>query len=192
MDELLYGELVRLAAEDPETIAEAFSRWSNDSEYSRLLSSEVTRPRSYKAIKEWVEKQREKEPQQFHLFMIRRLEDDRLIGEIGLEAVRWNHGDTYVGISLGEREMWGKGYGTDAMRVILRFAFTELNLHRVSLDVFDYNPRAIRSYEKVGFVYEGRMRKYLQKDGGRYDLLFMGILRDEWIARYHPELLKER
>ena len=155
MDDLFRGELVRLVAEDPETIAEVFSRWSNNSEYSRLLFSGVTYPRSKKSVKEWIEKQREKDPPEFLLFMIRRLEDDRLIGEIGLDGIKWNHGYSYVGISIGEREMWGKGYGTDAMRIILRFAFSELNLHRVSLDVFDYNPRAIRSYEKVGFVREG-------------------------------------
>lgn len=192
MDDLFRGELVRLVVEDPETIAEAFSGWTNNSEYSRLLSSEVARPRSNKSVKEWIEKQREKDPPDDYQFMIRRLDDDRMIGEIGLEGVKWNHGDTFVGISIGEQELWGKGFGTDAMRVILRFAFTELNLHRVSLDVFDYNARAVRSYEKVGFVHEGRARGVLNKDGKRCDLLFMGILREEWIARYQPDLLNGR
>ncbi len=62
----------------------------------------------------------------------------------------------------------------------LRFAFTELNLRRVTLDVFEYNPRAMRSYEKAGFVVEGRMRGMLKREGKRWDLVFMGILRDEW------------
>jgi len=87
--------------------------------------------------------------------LIRTLDGDCLIGEIGLDGIKYTHGDAFVGISLGERDFWGKGYGTDAMRVLLRFAFTELNLRRVSLDVFEYNPRAVRSYEKVGFVVEG-------------------------------------
>ena len=84
-------------------------------------------------------------------FAIRTLDDDRIIGEIGLDGIRWTHGDCFVGIGLGEREFWGKGYGTDAMKIILRYAFTELNLRRVTLDVFEYNPRGVRSYEKVGF-----------------------------------------
>ncbi len=188
MEDLFRGELVHLVAEDPETIAESFSRWSNDSEYTRLLFSGVTYPRSKKSVKEWIEKQREKNPPEFLLFMIRRLEDDRLIGEIGLDGIKWNHGTCFVGISIGEREMWGKGYGTDAMRIILRFAFTELNLHRISLDVFEYNPRAIRSYEKAGFVSEGRVRSVLNKEGKRWDFLFMGILKDEWAALYKPDL----
>jgi RimJ/RimL family protein N-acetyltransferase len=85
-----------------------------------------------------------------------------------------------MGISLGDREYWGKGYGSDAMRLLLRYAFHELNLHRVSLNVFEYNPRAIRSYEKVGFVHEGRMRKFLNREGKRWDILYMGITRQEW------------
>jgi RimJ/RimL family protein N-acetyltransferase len=103
-----------------------------------------------------------------------------------LDGVLWTHGESFVGIGLGEREHWGKGYGTDAMRVILKYAFSELNLYRVSLNVFDYNPRAKRSYEKVGFKEEGRCREFLLRDGKRYDLIFMGILRSEW-----EELLKE-
>ena len=82
------------------------------------------------------------------MFAIRRLADQQLIGEIDLDGVLWTHGECFVGIGLGDREFWGKGYGTDAMRVILKYAFFELNLNRVSLTVFEYNPRARRSYEK--------------------------------------------
>ncbi len=86
------------------------------------------------------------------------------------------------GSGLATAQSWGKGYGTDAMRVILRYGFTELNLKRITLGVFGYNARAIRSYEKAGFTVEGRMRKALYRDGSRADIVFMGILRDEWQA----------
>jgi len=76
-------------------------------------------------------------------------EEARLIGFTGLWIADWNHRHSWVGIGLGEREFWGKGYGTDAMRLIVRYAFDELDLHRVSLTVFEYNTRAIRSYEKA-------------------------------------------
>jgi RimJ/RimL family protein N-acetyltransferase len=67
------------------------------------------------------------------------------------------------------------------MNVLLRFAFTEANLRRVTLTVFEYNPRAIRSYEKAGFHHEGQMRKVLNKEGRRWDMLYMGILREQWL-----------
>ena len=117
------------------------------------------------------------------LFLIHSLETDQMLGFVSLFGIDWNHGNAWVGIGLGEREYWGKGYGTDAMRVVLCYAFTELNLHRVTLGVFEYNPRAIRSYEKAGFVHEGRVRKELHKDGQRWDALEMGILRQEWRER---------
>lgn len=179
-NDLFTGKLVRLTMEDPQSLAEHFSRWGRDSEFSRLLDSEMARLHTVKATKEFIEKELAKETPEGFWFVIRTLEGDRVIGDIGLGEILWNHGDTFVGIGIGEREFWGKGYGTDAMRIILRYAFTELNLHRVSLDVFEYNPRAIHSYEKAGFVVEGRARQYLNREGRRWDLIYMGILRSEW------------
>ena len=180
--DLFRGELVRLVAEDPERLAEAYSRWQRDSEYWRLQASEAAYTNSVRTVKTWIEKEVEHVPTA-SIFLIRTLEDDRLIGDVGLEPLRNGHGDTFAGIAIGEREYWGKGYGSDAMRVILRYAFTELNLHRVSLNVFEYNPRAMRSYEKVGFKHEGRSRGVLHRAGRRWDLIYMGILREEWEAQ---------
>jgi RimJ/RimL family protein N-acetyltransferase len=86
------------------------------------------------------------------------------------------------GHQIGERDYWGKGYGTDALRVLLRYAFDELNLHRVSLSVLEGNERAMRSYQKCGFRYEGRQRQVWAYDGRRWDEIYMGLLRDEWHA----------
>jgi RimJ/RimL family protein N-acetyltransferase len=177
MNDLLHGQLVRLAAANSETDAELLARWSRDSEYARQLDSDPARPQSVKHAKEDVQKWMENESPDNFGFMIRTLADDRLIGFIGLDGIRWTHGDSFMGIGIGDPEYRGKGYGTDALRVILRYAFTELNLHRVSLNVFEYNLRAIRSYEKAGFVVEGRERQSLNRDGRRWDLIYMGILR---------------
>jgi RimJ/RimL family protein N-acetyltransferase len=182
-NDLFRGKLVRLASQDVQPMAEAFSKWSRDSEFWRLLDSGSVRPFSVKTTKAWIEKNQEKEKPNEIAFAIRTLEDDRLIGDIGLDGIQWTHGDTFVGIGLGEREYWGKGYGTDAMRIVLCYAFTELNLHRVSLNVFEYNPRAMKSYEKAGFKYEGRMRGMLHRDGKRWDMVFMGITKEEWEER---------
>ena len=178
-NELLTGDLVRLTAEDPQIIAETFSRWGRDSEYTRLLDNDPARMASVRRTREWIEKVSEKEQVDETFFLVRSLEDNALIGFIGLFAIEWNHGDAWVGIGIGDRQYWGKGYGTDAMRVMLRYAFTELNLHRVTLGVFEYNPRAIRSYEKAGFKVEGILRQYLHREGRYWDEVMMGILREE-------------
>ena len=181
--DLFKGEHVRLAVDDPQVLAEAYSRWMRDSEFSRLSDADPARMYSGKAVKEWIEKQLEEHQHDGFSFSIRTTADDRLIGDVELDGVSWSHGETFVGIGIGEREFWGKGYGTEAMNLVLRFAFIELNLQRVSLNEFSYNPRGIRSYEKVGFVHEGRQRQVLRRDGQRYDLVFMGILREEWLSR---------
>jgi RimJ/RimL family protein N-acetyltransferase len=181
----LQGALIRLTAEDPETFAKAHSRWDRDSEFKRLLESEPSIQFSVRKLTEWIQIDMEKDPPPFYLFGIRTVENDRLIGFGGLEGYIFPHGEAFAGIGIGEREFWGKGYGTDAMNVILRYAFQELNLRRVTLDTFEYNPRAIRSYEKAGFVHEGRARGYLHREGRRWDLIFMGILREEWLERNH-------
>ncbi|MBN2146409.1 MAG: GNAT family N-acetyltransferase [Anaerolineales bacterium] len=183
-DELLTGRLVRLGAEEPKAFAQYSYTYSRDGEFRRYLDSGIPRLYSLKQAEKWAEKEllEETKPDYF-LFAIYALEDDRLIGGLDLEVVAWGQGEAFVGIGLDNRQEWGKGYGSDAMGVALRFAFDELNLRRVSLDVFAYNPRAIRSYEKMGFVHEGRIRRYLKREGERWDILYMGILRDEWIKR---------
>lgn len=177
---LLTGKLVRLAALDIDEIAYAVSKWSQDSEYWRLMDTGAALPSSIQQTRKWFEETFAEENLRNYAFMIRTLADDKLIGDIGLDGILWNHRESFVGISIGNREFWGKGYGTDAMNIILRFAFQELNLERISLDVFEYNPRAIRSYEKSGFCYEGRVRQAINKAGKRWDLVYMGITKEEW------------
>lgn len=179
MRDLFRGELVRLSDEDPETRARAELRWESDTEFHRLADADPARLWSEKKIKEWIEKRSEKEDR--FGFSIRSLADDRLIGHIGL-FVQWAEGDAWVGIAIGERDFWGRGYGTEAMHLALQYAFTELNLRRVSLAVHAYNTRARRSYEKAGFRLEGVMRQDQLKEGKRSDSIFMGILREEWLA----------
>ena len=182
MNDLLRGETVRLTAENPEVMAVQLFRWDQDTEWFRLLDTEPPRLFSEKKVKEWLEKDLEKPSSDELYFAIRTLKDDNLIGFIGLFNLLMHHGDSLVAIALGEREYWGKGYGTDAMRVILRYAFNELNLRKVGLIVFEYNPRAIRSYEKVGFMHEGRIRGAMLREGRRWDWYYMGLMREEYLA----------
>lgn len=177
------GERVRLVAVEPERVTALNVRWNRNDEFARLMDSDPPVPWSTVANQSWLEKHIESEEGRSFPFMIHTLEGDRPIGFTDLGGVRWRHGDAWVGIGIGDPDDWGKGYGTDAMRVLLRYAFRQLGLHRVSLEVFEYNARAARSYEKSGFVLEGRAREALQRDGRRWDVLFMGILREEWEKR---------
>ena len=90
-----------------------------------------------------------------------------------------------MGIVIGEKEYWSKGYGTDTVRALLRFAFEQMNLNRVELGTFDFNERAQACYRKCGFVEEGRRREDRFIDGRYHDLVIMGILRREWEAASH-------
>jgi RimJ/RimL family protein N-acetyltransferase len=176
--DIFRGRLVRLAAQDPEHEAETLARWSLDSDYLRLLDSDPARPRTAKQWQDDVTKRLERED--VFAFNIRTLEGDRLIGFVSLWIANWTSGEAGIGIGIGERADWGKGYGTDAMRLALRYAFAELNLARVSLEAFAHNARAIRSYQKAGFTLEGTQREWARRDGRRWDVVNMGILKEEY------------
>jgi len=180
MRNLFRGELVRLTSEEPDAFAKVEVRWQRDTEFHRLADSDPAEMSSEKKIKERFEKRNEEVKPERYPFFIRTLDADKLIGFLGL----WMdliHAEVWVGIGIGERDYWGKGYGTDAMKLCIQFAFTELNAHRVSLGVHEYNPRAMRSYEKAGFRLEGRTRGDVMREGKRTDSFWMGILREEWI-----------
>lgn len=180
MKDILKGRLVRLSAFDADEMSKAYVLWSHDSEYDRLLTSNRARLNSIKAVKSWIEKDLEDETRNEFAFSMRTLEQDRLIGDIALDVLDWSSREAFVGLGIGEREFWSKGYGTDAMSVMLRYAFVELNLRRVTLTVFEYNPRAIRSYEKAGFRREGCQRGSVVREGRRWGILYMGIQREDW------------
>src|SRR5687767_7133534 len=181
MRDLFRGELVRITAEEPETYAKSEIHWQRDSEFVRLADSDPIQLSSEKKIKEWAEKRFEKglQPDRYS-FTVRTLDEDKLIGFFGLR-IDLMHNEALVGIGIGEREFWGKGYGTDMMKLCLQYAFTELCVERVSLGLHEYNARALRAYEKCGFRLEGRMRQDMLREGKRYDSLWMGILREEWL-----------
>jgi len=181
MKDIFTGKLVRLTAFDPEEMSKAVTRWSLNSEYVRLLDSLPHRMQSAKSTAKWMAKDVEEQSPASYYFSIRTLAEDKLIGELGLYVVNWSGRDAFVGLGIGETEYWSKGYGTDVMNVLLRFAFTEINLRRVTLNVFEYNPRAIRSYEKAGFRHEGYLRNFLNREGRRWNEVYMGILREEWM-----------
>lgn len=177
---LFKGALVHLSTAEADEMGQAFARWGRDSEYMRLVDSDPPLLQSARKVKEALEKEMLADSPPGVFFLIRTNEEERLIGFLGLFGIQPSHGEAWLAIGIGERQDWGKGYGSDAVRIILRYAFTELNLHRVSLNVLSYNRRAVRSYEKAGFRLEGTLRQAVQREGQRVDVYVMGILRIEW------------
>jgi RimJ/RimL family protein N-acetyltransferase len=109
-------------------------------------------------------------------------ETDRLIGLTTFSALDADNGSALFHITIGERDAWGRGYGTETAELMLEHAFSRLGLHRVALSVFSFNQRAIRSYEKAGFRIEGRLREAIWRDGRYWDEVQMGALSSEWLA----------
>jgi RimJ/RimL family protein N-acetyltransferase len=181
-DDILTGEKVKLVPFEAERDSKIFAGWRNNSEYLRLMDGDVALHFSIEKMKKWIEENELSD--KFAFFIIKAKDDDQVIGEIGLSGFKGNHCNAFVGISIGEPDNWGKGYGTDAMRVILRYGFGILNLNHVSLTVFEYNMRGVRSYEKAGFKHEGIQRQFLNRDGRRWDMYRMGILKSEWEELY--------
>ena len=104
------------------------------------------------------------------------------IGSTGLHKINWVERNTEWGILIGDPANWNKGYGREAARRMLRYAFEELNLHRVQLRVNVSNPAGIKAYEAAGFVREGILRQAAFVDGEAQDALLMAALRPEWLA----------
>ncbi|MBI5348024.1 MAG: GNAT family N-acetyltransferase [Chloroflexi bacterium] len=162
MKNLFTGELVCLGAPMPSIDAPLFSKWSRDTEYMRLLDTDPPTLASAKSLQDEFEKRLE--DQTGHVFRIHTLAESKQIGFVGLFGFDWANGNSWVGIGIGEREYWGKGYGTEAMTLVLA--------------------RAIQSYTKAGFVVEGLERKFMNREGRRWDIINMGVLRDEWMKTY--------
>jgi diamine N-acetyltransferase len=174
---MIYGDGVRLRAIEREDVP-TFVRWFNDPEVRQFIL--MIRPMSMADEERWVERLPER--QDDFLFAVEALVEGEWvhIGNVGLHDVDWKNRSAAFGIALGEKQYWGRGYGTKATKTVLRYAFGELNLHRVELEVFAYNPRAIRCYEKAGFRHEGTRRQSHFHDGQYHDAYRMGILREEF------------
>jgi diamine N-acetyltransferase len=175
---MIYGERIRFRAVERDDIP-LFVDWLNDPEILQGLLLYL--PLSQEDEATWYENMM-KRPLDEHpmVIEIHEASDWLPIGNCGFINIDWRNRSGEVGIFIGEKSFWNKGYGTDAIRLLLKHGFMTLNLNRVALDVYATNERAIRCYEKAGFVHEGCKRKAIFKDGDYIDLMQMSVLREEW------------
>lgn len=179
---VLYGERIRLRAVEREDVKQ-FHEWVNDPEVTRGLSLYL--PLSMQDEENWFEGITKRDPNEKPFAIeIRKGRNWKLIGNCGVFNIDFVNRSGELGIIIGEKAEWNKGYGAETMTLLLRHGFETLNLHRLFLRVYSTNVRAVRSYEKAGFLLEGRLREAVYKRGRYDDVLIMSVLRSEWTVRH--------
>ncbi|GAA0729576.1 GNAT family protein [Clostridium malenominatum] len=172
------GEKVKLREYKKEDVKPAQS-YVNNPEVKRLLTPGIPFPNTLEDEEKWVESL--SATKDVYSFAIETLQDNKYIGGCGINSIDWKNSVALVGIFIGDKDYWGKGYGTDAMKTLVKFIFEQMNINKVKLNVFSFNERAIKSYEKCGFKIEGVLRQELYRDGKYHDDILMGILREDWV-----------
>lgn len=170
---MLQGNLVRLRAPERGDLP-TFVRWFNDPETTQFLLRGP--PMSLEGEEQWYV---DLEKRDDSVFCIETLEG-KLIGNIGIMHINWTDRSAEIGVMIGEKDHWGRGFGTDAITLLLRYMFEELSIERVSLYCDEKNIRAQRSYQKCGFRQEGKFRHHRFRNGDYIDDVIMSILREEW------------
>lgn len=178
MVSLFQSERIRLAA-PTQADASVVAAWFENDEFCRSFDTRAAMPCTMEQI--LAEFQEAQQSKNAYKFAFRLCGDDVLIGIGDIESILWTHRVGWVSLALGP-VYWGQGYGTEALQLLVRYAFCELDLYRLQLAVFDDNARALALYRKAGFQDEGVFRKFLLRDGKRHSMLLMGLLADEWRA----------
>lgn len=176
---MIEGKLVNLRGQETGDLDRAY-QWINDPEVTRHLAMRYPVPRA--AEETWINDRAGKFLTFTDVHFAIETKGGVHIGNLGFHEVHPENRKARLGIMIGDKAYWSKGYGTDAVITLLRFAFDEMNLNRVDLLVDAENARAIACYRKCGFSEEGRLRQEQFARGAYRDQLIMGVLREEFMA----------
>lgn len=156
--------------------AERFVKWFNDSTVNKFLNiRRLTLKDEIKYIKE-----RLKNKSKDKISLCIDSKEGEHIGNCALEDINLDYRRATFGIMIGNKDFWNKGYGTEAAKLLLNYGFSKLKLHRIDLDVYEYNARAFKVYRKLGFKKEGVKREYTKLNGKYFNAFSMSILESEW------------
>jgi RimJ/RimL family protein N-acetyltransferase len=183
--QLLDARDIRFGPIDHEAHPEIESGWTHDAEFMRLMELKPAYPLSAAMVKkqyETVEKKMDEDKNLFY-FTIRACTDDHLIGKAMIEWIDWTNSNGWLVLGIGAAEDRRKGYGSQALDMLLRYAFAELSLFRVTAALPEYNEAALALFRKFGFIEETRRREALHREDRRWDLMCYGLLRSEWEAQ---------
>lgn len=169
------GERIYLRDVQPSDVNERYYFWMNDPEITQFLESRFV-PNSMASLETYV---KEKQGGPIEIFFAILVKDGhRHIGNIKLGPINWIHRIGDIGILIGEKAFWGRGYATEAIRLITGYAFDTLNLHKVTAGCYASNPGAVKAFEKAGFEIEGVRKAQAFYKGGYTDLILLGCLND--------------
>jgi RimJ/RimL family protein N-acetyltransferase len=178
---MIEGTIVNLRAPDMADLGRNHA-WINDREVSRFLGGTARYLMSMAAEEAWMRGRCERLMSFDNTFFAIETKDGRHIGNTNLFNAVPEERHAEFGIMIGDKDCWSQGFGTDATRTLVRFGFEEMNLQRIILQVFSYNPRAMACYRKAGFIEEVRMRQDMWHEGAYYETIVMGVLREEFLA----------
>ena len=173
---LLVGEHVRLTAIETEDHP-AIAAWSNDSEYMRDMRTGAAAPVTVEQVAKWMAE--DPGNTKSFVFALRPTDTPEIVGVAILKDIEWTNRSAWLAIGIGSPAHRGRGLGSEALGLLIDFAFDELNLYRLALSVMAYNDRAINTYIKHGFIQEGAIREAIERDGTRHNLLIYGLLASE-------------
>ena len=174
--EVLTGSRIVLRRHVPENVS-WFRKWYADPEIARLARYQEAPMRADEIERFFVA--RVVGPDALAMAIHER-DGDRLVGTCAFSQLDGDNGSALYHITIGEKDAWGRGYGTEATQLMLDHAFGTLGLHRIALFVFEFNERAIRTYKRCGFVVEGRSRESIFRDGRWWDEIAMSVLESDW------------
>jgi RimJ/RimL family protein N-acetyltransferase len=173
---MIEGKKVRLVAVGTEYL-QHYKRWINDPEVADYLGT-VGFPFNLKEERQWVERSMTSGDSGAHFTILTK--KGKPIGNMALMDIDYTHRNAQLGIMIGEKAYWNRGYGTDAIDTLLEFAFSTLGLHKVELRLNVSNKRALACYKNCGFKLEGKKREQTFHRGKYCDELIMSILRSDW------------
>lgn len=150
--------------------------WINDPEVRKFLIG--TWPQTERQEEEWFNKLGSDDK---NIVLAIETKDGILIGSMGIHRIDWKDRVATTGALIGEKEYWGKGYGTDAKMILLDYAFNTLNLRKICSNVYPYNKRSLHYSLHCGYKIEGRRRRQVFKNGRYWDLIELGLFKEEWL-----------
>lgn len=174
------GQKVRLREYRKEDIPLRLT-YLNDPEVTANLTPEVPYPMTLHEELKWFESITS--TSDTYKFAVETLANKKFIGGCNISDVDWKNSVATIGIFIGGRENRGKGYGSDALKVLMDFIFMQMNINKIRLTVYSHNKSAIKCYEKCGFKIEGVLRQEIYRDGKYYDKIAMGFLKAEYLKK---------